>query len=90
MIWLILAGALALRLALALSYDGYWGVDGGAYLLSVNNVLGNEPTGAGFPRPPLAPGWLLVPFVELFGDDAGYKVWSALASLCPVIPIFLT
>jgi hypothetical protein len=89
LIWLILLGALTLRLALALSYDGYWGVDGGAYLLSVNNVLGDEPTGAGFPRPPLAPGWLLVPFISLFGDDAGYKIWSALASLCPVIPILL-
>ncbi len=88
-IWLIVAGALVLRLALALSYDGYWGVDGGAYLLSVNNVLGDEPTGAGFPRPPLAPGWLLVPFVSVFGDDVGYKVWSAAASLCVVIPILL-
>ena len=89
MIWLILAGALVLRLALALTYDGYWGVDGGAYLLSVNNVLGDEPTGAGFPRPPLAPGWLLVPFVDLFGDDVGYKVWSAAASLCVVVPVLL-
>lgn len=86
---LILAAALALRLFLTLTHDGYLGVDGGAYLLSVNAVLGNEPTGAGFPRPPLAPGWLLVPFVETLGVDGGYKVWSAIASLAPVVPVYL-
>jgi len=64
-------------------------VDGGAYLLSVNTVLGDEPTNAGFPRPPLAPGWLLVPFLSAFGDDVGYKVWSTLASMLPVIPVYL-
>ena len=88
LIWLILAAALALRLYLALSYDGQWGVDGGAYWLSVNTVLGDEPTGAGFPRPPLAPGWLLVPFT-IFGTDVGYKVWSVLASMAPVVPVYL-
>ena len=60
-----------------------------AYLLSVNTVLGSEPTGAGFPRPPLAPGWLLVPFAQILGADIGYKVWSALASLAPVAPVYL-
>ena len=89
MIWLVLALALGIRLLLTLSHDGYLGVDGGAYLLSYNTVLGNEPTGAGFPRPPLAPGWLLVPFVETLGVDVGYKVWSALASLAPVVPVYL-
>ncbi len=78
-----------LRLALVLGHDGHLGVDGGAYLLSRNNVLGNEPTGAGFPRPPLAPGWLLVPFTGILGDEVGYKVWSALASVLPMLPVFL-
>ena len=64
-------------------------MDGGAYLVGVNAVLGDEPTGAGFPRPPLAPGWLLVPFVNYLGMDVGYKVWSSLASVLPAIPIYL-
>lgn len=89
MIWLIFAAALALRLFLALSYEGLWGVDGGAYFLGVAAVLGNEPTGAGFPRPPLAPGWLLFPFVHYLGIDTGYKVWSSLASILPAIPVLL-
>lgn len=86
---LILVLALGFRLILALTHDNYLGVDGGAYQLSVNTVLGDEPTGAGFPRPPLAPGWLLVPFVKLWGTDTGYKVWSAIASVFPIIPVYL-
>ncbi len=77
------------RIWLTLSHDGYLGVDGGAYLLGVNAVLGDEPTGAGFPRPPLAPGWLLVPFTSLLGIDVGYKVWSSIASVLPAIPVYL-
>ena len=64
-------------------------MDGGAYLVGMNAVLGDEPTGAGFPRPPLAPGWLLVPFVHYLGIDIGYKVWSSVASVLPAIPIYL-
>lgn len=88
---LIIIGALALalRLLLTLTHDGLLGVDVGAYLLSKNAVLGNEPTGADFPRPPLAPGWLLVPFTGLLGDDNGYKVWGALFSMVPAVPVFL-
>jgi hypothetical protein len=55
----------------------------------MNAVLGDEPTGAGFPRPPLAPGWLLVPFVHYLGMDIGYKVWSSVASVLPAIPTYL-
>jgi len=88
-VWGIIAGALVLRLYLALSYQGFWGVDGGAYLESVNTVLGHPPDSPGFPRPPLAPGWLLVPFTATLGFDIGYKVWSALASLAPVLPVYL-
>lgn len=86
---LILLLALTLRLALNLTHEGFLGVDGGAYLLSRNAVLGDEPTGAGFPRPPLAPGWLLVPFTSIWGDDNGYKIWAAAFSLLPLIPIYL-
>ena len=86
---LIALAAFALRLSLTLSWDGYLGVDGGAYLLSRNAVLGDEPTSAAFPRPPLAPGWLLVPFTSWLGDDAGYKVWQSAFSLLPLIPCYL-
>lgn len=58
-------------------HQGFWGVDGGAYLLSANWVMGDEPTSADFPRPPLAPGLLMVPFVTLLGPDAGLKVFAA-------------
>jgi len=85
----IIAAGLILRLSLVLTHPGYLGVDGGAYLLSANAVLGDEPTNAGFPRPPLAPGWLLVPFIHFLGTDIGYKVWSALASMFPLLPVFL-
>ncbi len=66
-----------------------FGVDGGAYWLGLRTVLGDEPTGAGFPRPPLAPGWLLFPFVHYLGFDTGYKVWSVAASMFPAIPVLL-
>tara|TARA_Y100000310_G_scaffold340407_1_gene436082 strand:- start:422 stop:1960 length:1539 start_codon:yes stop_codon:yes gene_type:complete len=81
--------ALAVRLALTLAHDNYLGVDGGAYLLSRNYVLGDEPTGAGFPRPILAPGLLLAPFTAALGDDVGYKVWSAVAATLPVLAVYL-
>lgn len=81
--------ALAARLILALSWDGYWGVDGGASILSANYVMGSEPTGAGFPKPPLAPGYTLVPFVALLGVDVGYKVWSALFAVLVLFPVYL-
>ncbi len=77
-----------MRLALTLSIDALLGVDGGAYLLSRNAVLGDEPTGAGFPRPPLAPGWQLLAATWMFGDDVGYKVWSAIASLAPITAVY--
>ena len=85
----ILGVVLAVRLALVLTHPNYLGVDGGAYLLSRNAVLGDEPTGAGFPRPPLAPGWLLVPFTAALGDDVGFKVWTALSSLAPIGAVWL-
>ncbi len=85
----MILGLLAFHLVLTLNHGGLLGVDGGAYLLNVNAVLGYEPTGAGFPRPPLAPGWLLVPFTSLLGIDVGYKVWSAVASILPAVPVYL-
>ena len=64
-------------------------MDGGAYLEGLRRTLGGDDHGVGFPRPPLAPGFLLWPFIELFGIDTGYKVWSSIASVLPAIPVFL-
>ena len=69
----IIAGALLLRLVLAVTHDGYLGVDGGAYLLSRNAVLGDEPTGAGFPRPPLAPGFQAVALPVITSSAARFR-----------------
>ena len=65
------------------------GVDGGAYLEGLRRTLGGESFNIGFPRPPLAPGFLLWPFIELLGVDNGYKVWSSIASVLPAIPVYL-
>ena len=86
---LIVALTLALRLGLALPHEPYLGIDGGAYVLSALEVQGKNATSVGFPRPPLAPGWLLVPFIELWGIDFGYKVWAVLFSFLPFIPVYL-
>lgn len=85
---LAITAALVLRLVLILLHDGYLGVDGGAYFLSVNTVLGDEPTNVDFSRPPLAPGWLLVPFLQLWGFEWGYKLWAFTFSMVPLLPAF--
>lgn len=83
------AGALVGRLTLVLTHPGYLGVDGGAYILSAHVQLGLPTFGTDFTRPPLAPGWLLVPFLNLFGYDVGYKVFAALGSLLLIGPFWL-
>ena len=42
----------------------------------------------GFPRPPLAPGYLLSPFLYFFGLDIGYKIWSAVFSIPPIFATY--
>ncbi len=86
--FIILAG-LALRLVLVLTHDNYLGVDGGAYLNSALEMLGRGEPASDFTRPPLSPGWLLVPFVKLWGLDIGYKVWQAIFSLAPIPAVYL-
>jgi hypothetical protein len=85
----LLAAVGALKLWLVLELPGFLGVDGGAYLESVNVVMGLAPKHQFFPRPPLAPGWLLAPFTLTLGVDLGMKVWGVLASLLPAIPVYL-
>ena len=80
---------LALRLFLTLTHENYLGIDGGAYVLSALEVQGKDITNVGFARPPLAPGWLLVPFIHFLGIDVGYKVWTVLFSVLPLLPVYL-
>ena len=86
---ILIVGILTIRLFLVLTHGNYLGVDAGAYLLGVNQVLGDEPTGVGFQRPLLGPGWTLAPFVLTLGADLGIKIWSALASILPVLSAYL-
>lgn len=86
---IILTATFIFRCGLVFSHDGYLGVDGGAYLLSVHAVLNDGPSYADFPRPPLAPAWLLVPFIELWGIDYGFKIWTVIASMLPIPAVYL-
>ena len=81
--------ATGLRLFLALSHPGFMGVDGGAYLISQNQALGIDTTGNAQPHPPLAPGFLLVPFTALWGNEVGLKLFAVVASLLPALPVYL-
>ena len=87
-IWAFILIAFAARLYTLLNHEGMWGVDGGAYLLSRNTALGDEPTHIDFPRPPLAPGWLLVPFTYLWGDNFGLRYFALFLSFVP-LPAFI-
>ena len=77
------------RLSLSLTHVNYLGIDGGAYVLSALEVQGKDATNVGFARPLLAPGWLLVPFINAFGIDVGYKIWTSLFSVLPLLPVYL-
>jgi len=78
---------LFIRLYLTLTHDNYLGVDGGAYLLSALSKMGYTAE-QGFPRPPLAPGYLLTPFIYFFGLDIGYKIWSSVFSIPPIFATY--
>lgn len=77
-----LAVTLALRIGLSTTHAGYLGVDGGAYLLSLG-----DPHEVSFLRPPLAPGWLLWPFMEWIGGPLGFNLYAAVFSMA-VLPGF--
>lgn len=84
---LITVATFLLGLVLTLTHEGYLGVDGGAYILHAEGLLGMPVDSAlYFDRPPLAPGWLLLPFTHSLGVDVGYKVWSALFATIPMLP----
>tara|TARA_Y100000401_G_scaffold117386_1_gene125964 strand:- start:4037 stop:5569 length:1533 start_codon:yes stop_codon:yes gene_type:complete len=84
---LIFVGFL-IRLIFALTHDNHLGVDGGAYILGLRQLLGSDVPG-GFSRPPLAPGLQLWPFISLFGDDNGYKIWAAIAATTPIPAVYM-
>lgn len=67
---------------LAYEHGGRMGIDGGTYLISRDAALGFEHDIIMHARPPLAPGFLLVPFTWLLGDDLGFRIWSVAASIC--------
>jgi hypothetical protein len=77
----LLAVGFGLRLLLSLTADGLSGIDAGAYLLDAYALMGHDVPAIDVTRPPLAPGWLLVPFLTLFGTVAGYNLFSAVASM---------
>ena len=80
---------LIVRLWMAISHPSFLGVDVGAYLLSRNAVLGVGNYGLDFTRPPLSPGWLLVPFTEVWGDQIGYAIFSAVGGMAPFLPFWM-
>jgi len=83
------ASALLIRTYFVVNHAGYWGVDGGAYLLSARWVQGIESTHTDFIRPWLAPGWLLVPLIRAFGPDGALKAFAVLTTLPFLLPLWL-
>jgi hypothetical protein len=86
---LVVVAGVCIRLLFMAFHKGMWGVDGGAYLLSRNWVLGNEPTGTDFTRPWLAPGYLLVPFTAALGDDWGIRIFHIFCLLPMMVPFWM-
>ena len=77
-----LASIAGVRLVLALSHPTFLGIDGGAYLLGMFQFWAAGPEQAGFARPPLAPGYFLVPFVSAFGlTPLAYNLYAAVFSM---------
>ena len=83
----LVAALVVARLVPTLISPDHLGVDGGSYLVGLNQLRGVGETNTAFERLPLGPGWLLYPFVTLFGVNAGYKVWAAVFSAFPLVPI---
>ena len=87
-LWLValLLFSAVVRLAIVFVWlgDGMWSIDGGTYLINRDLVLGIEHDVVMHPRPPLAPGYLLLPFTAALGDDAGLRLFSVAASLLTI------
>lgn len=86
---LALLAAFLFRTWLIFGHGGFLGVDMGAYLAQAEGYLGKAVPQTDFVRPPLAPGWLLVPFVWLFGAQPGALLFTLVGSFAPLVPLFL-
>ena len=81
------AAIVGLRLSFVVAYTlingGFLGVDEGAYILGVQALTDSNPWASGihFTRAPLSPGWLLWPFLQVFGLVWGSNLYSFAASL---------
>ena len=93
----VVLGAFVLRLTLALTHEGQLGPDGGAYLLSAQHWLyrlglwAHDVPTVDVSRPPLSPGLWLGAFIKPFGLDMGFRLFTAVGSIVPVlccIPLF--
>jgi|TARA_A100001037_G_scaffold298660_1_gene322766 hypothetical protein len=80
--FLLIAG----RFLYSLTYPDHLGVDAGAYLLQLNEISGKGSTNASFTRLPLGAGYTLLPFTSAFGVVVGYKLWSAIFAVLPLLP----
>ena len=74
------------RIVLTLGHEGHLGIDPGAYLLHAKRLMGFPAPNIDFQRAPLGPGWLLVPFLHVWGDDVGTKIWTSVFSVFPLLP----
>lgn len=83
-----LGSVAVVRFHLAINHPSFLGIDGGAYLLGMYQYWGDGPAQTGFDRPPLAPGFLLVPFVWIWGvTPLAYNLFAAFFSMA-VWPAF--
>jgi hypothetical protein len=89
LLWI--AAIAGVRLGLVLTYDGFLGVDSGAYGLGVLQFFGppGEYLDTSFSRPPLAPGFLYTPFWFLTDGftPLGSNLYAAVFSLS-ILPGF--
>lgn len=81
--------AVAFRSFLIFSHSGFLGVDVHAYLNHALDLMGRDIYNADFVRPPLAPGYLLVPFVWAFGTVQGSNLFALIGSLLPIFAFAL-
>lgn len=85
--WIIILLAALLKLSLVLAHQGHLGVDGGAYLLSAASPGADN--GLDYHRPPLAPGFMLKPFLGAFGLELGFDIFSVVGSMFLLGPALL-
>jgi len=82
---LIICAAALMRAAQVYLSDGaIWGSDGWHYVLHSKSLVGSELPDWLRDRPPLAPGYTLLPFIHAFGEIRAVAIYSAAVSICVV------